>query len=313
MRIENLTQIYGLNLALDVKNLEIDESAITALMGNNGSGKSTLLRIICGIEKPKTGSIISHTPKDKMSILLPEPVLLKRDVGKNFKFALKNSGFEREFSARVGEALELVGLDESFLKKDYYALSSGQTQRVAFAIVLALRSKLILLDEPTNSVDLSTAKLFSKAIEYMKEQYKCGFIIASHDEKWLSAIASNSIFLYNGVVNKFELKNIFNAKDSFINFGQNLSLKTPLNLAKFEQVAIDLSKINLSKTHKNGYLKGILHSVSMIYKDDLLVKIKFGDYLIKAVVDKNEFKNSPLITADEIYFSIKDDAFLGLK
>lgn len=313
MIIKNLTQIYNSNLVLDIKKLEIDEGAITSLMGNNGSGKSTLLRIISGIEKPKTGSINSQIPQNKISILLPEPVLLKRDVRRNFKFVLENRRFKSEFTSRVGEALELVGLDESFLDKDYYALSSGQTQRVAFALVLAVRSRLILLDEPTNSVDLSTAKLFARAITYMKHQYKSGFIIASHDEKWLSTIATKSIFLYSGVVSGFELKNIFNTEKSSINFGQNLRIKLPPNLDKFEQIAIDLHKINLSKNFKDGYFTGILHSISIIYDSKLLVKIKFGDYLIKTIVNKDDLKSSPLIASERVYFNIEEDAFLGLR
>lgn len=253
MKIENLKYLYNSNLILDIENLEFDTSKITALMGANGSGKSTLLRVISGIEKPFSGEIKSNLKSKEISILLPEPVLLKRSVKKNFEFALGCIGALNEFNDRVYEALNFVGLDKSFLNKKYYELSSGQTQRVAFGIVLSLRSKLIILDEPTNSVDLSTAKNFSKAIKYMNDNYKCGFIISSHDEKWLSAIADESIFLYGGRLAKFEYKNIFKISDGKIKFGKGLDINLPSNLAKFSEVAINLNLIEVSKLKQDEF------------------------------------------------------------
>ncbi|PSM51506.1 tungsten ABC transporter TupABC, ATP-binding protein [Campylobacter blaseri] len=313
MIISNLTQTYKDTKVLNIKNLKIDEATITSLMGSNGSGKSTLLKIIANVEEPKTGTIKSKlTPKD-ISILFPEPVLLKRNVRKNFIFALRSAGLLDEFNERVSEALSLVGLDDSFLDKDHYALSSGQTQRVAFAIILALRTKLILLDEPTSSVDLSTAKLFSKAIEYIHKKYNCGFIIASHDEKWLSAIAKDSIFLYGGIVGEFEFKNVFNVEGGDINFGDDLRISLPNQDEDPKYVAIDLEKIKLSKTREYGYYKGILHSISIIYETKLLIKIKFGDYLLKSIINLDDnFKKSPYITGETVYFKIDDSAYFTL-
>lgn len=313
MIIENITKRYKDTTVLNIENLTIDETSITSLMGSNGSGKSTLLKIIAQVEEPDSGAIKTKLTPKEISMLFPEPVLLKRNVRKNFIFALKTLGLLDEFEQRVSEALKLVDLDESFLEKDYYALSSGQTQRVAFAIVLSLRTKLILLDEPTSSVDLATAKLFAGAIEYMHKKYGCGFIIASHDEKWLSAIAKDSIFLYRGVVGEFEFKNVFSVENGNIDFGNDLKIELPKEDLNFRYVAIDLEKIELSKTPKDGYLQGVLHSISIIYKTKLLIKIKFGDYLLKTIVNRDkEFENSPYVTGQKIYFSINNDAYFGL-
>ena len=164
MKISNLTKIYNSHLILDIENLNIDTTKIIGLTGSNGSGKSTLLRIISGIEKPTTGSVDLNISKKDISILLPEPMLLKRSVRKNFEFVLKNNGLMGEFEKRVKKSLNYSGLNESFLDKKYYELSSGQTVRVAFALIIAIKNRLILLEEPTNSVDLQTARLFSKAI-----------------------------------------------------------------------------------------------------------------------------------------------------
>lgn len=307
MKILSLQQIYNSHLVLDISNLEFDTSKISSLMGTNGSGKSTLLRLIAGIEKPAKKEIKTNLKPSDISILLPEPMLLKRSVRENFKFILKVNGLEKEFKNRVVQSLEFAGLDESFLDKKHYALSSGQTQRVAFALVMALRKPLILLDEPTNSLDQATSKLFAKSIKYMNERYKCGFIIASHDEKWLSAIADKSVFLYEGKLAKFEYKNIFKVDNGRINFSENLAINLPLNLTKFSEVAINLEKILIKKDFQDGFMEGYVHSVSRIYLDKFLVKIKYGDYLIKAIVDKFEF-----LIGDRVHFYIDDTAFVGL-
>lgn len=306
MEIKNLVQIYGSHKVLDIENLSIDESKITALMGSNGSGKSTLLRLIAGIESPAGGYVKCPVPQGDISMLLPEPVLLKRSVRSNFKFTLNMNGLLSEFDERVSEVLDLVGLDEGFLDKPHYALSSGQTQRIAFAITLITRKPLILLDEPTNSLDSASTKLFSKAIEHMHERYGCGFIIASHDEKWLSKFADDRVILYNGKVSEFEMINVFVPKDGYIEFGDKLKLGGKFD--EFEKVAINPNEISISPVPKDGYYNGILHSLSIVYGDTMLVKIKFGDYLIKAF---SKF-SSDYRVADKIYFCICDDAFVGI-
>ncbi|QKG29698.1 tungstate ABC transporter ATP-binding protein TupC [Campylobacter sp. RM16187] len=320
IKLKDVLVSYEKNMVLDVKELELKTDGITALMGNNGSGKSTLIRVISFLQKPNSGYVeIWKESKPgletlrKISVLFPEPMLLKRSVKQNFEFALKSRNLEREFSQRVGEALELVGLDKSFLDKKNYELSSGQTQRVAFALVLALRSKLNLLDEPTNSVDLATSKLFGKAVEYQREQYKSGFIIASHDEKWLSAIAQDSVFLHRGKVSEFEIKNIFENQNGFLNFGSDVKFSLPQALKNANKIAINPNKIILSKEPFGGGFIGLIHSVSIIYGTYLLAKVKIGDFLIKAVVSSDKFIDNKLVTGENVYFGFSDEAFLDIE
>ncbi|MDO5046475.1 tungstate ABC transporter ATP-binding protein TupC [Campylobacter sp.] len=320
IKVRDLSLNYGKFNILDIKSLDIDTTRITSLAGSNGSGKSTLLRVMSFLQTPNSGSVEiwgEKTPSLKtlrqISVLFPEPMLLKRSVRENFKFALKSRGQESEFKLRVGEALELVGLDESFLNKRNYELSSGQTQRVAFGLVLATRARLNLLDEPTNSVDLATSKLFGKAVIYAKEQYKSGFIIASHDEKWLSAIAQDSVFLHKGRVSEFELKNIFENQNGILNFGSEVKFALPKNLENFSKIAINPNRIILSKEPFGGSLKGLLHSVSIIYGTSLLVKIKIGDFLVKTVASGENFINNRLVTGENVYFGFEDDAFLAIE
>ena len=308
---------YGRSEILNIPSLDLNTSGITALLGSNGSGKSTLLRILAFLQRPSSGSVElwgqqapSLQTLRQICLLLPEPVLLKRSVEQNFKFALKSRGALAEFDERVDEALALTGLDRSFLSKKHFELSSGQTQRIAFALALAQRAKLYLLDEPTNSLDLAASKLFARAILFMRSRYGCGFIIASHDEKWLSAIAQRSVFLHRGKICEFEYKNIFDVQNGVLKFSDEISLRLEEGLACARKIAINPSKILLSQSPFECCFAGILHSVSLQYGSSLLIKIKAGDLLLKCVTAQDERRWS---AGERIYFGFEDGAFLGLE
>ena len=315
--VRDLVLRYGRSEILNIPSLDLNTSSITALLGSNGSGKSTLLRILAFLQRPSGGSVElwgQQTPSlqtlRQIYLLLPEPVLLKRSVEQNFKFALKSRGALAEFDERVDEALSLTGLDRSFLSKKYFELSSGQTQRIAFALALAQRAKLYLLDEPTNSLDLAASKLFARAILFMRSRYGCGFIIASHDEKWLSAIAQRSVFLHRGKICEFEYKNIFDVQNGVLKFSDEISLRLEDGLARARKIAINPSKILLSQSPFERCFAGILHSVSLQYGSSLLIKIKAGDVLLKCVTAQDERRWS---AGERIYFGFESGAFLGLE
>lgn len=315
--VRDLVLRYGRSEILNIPSLDLNTSGITALLGSNGSGKSTLLRILAFLQRPSSGSVElwgqrapSLQTLRQICLLLPEPVLLKRSVEQNFKFALKSRGALAEFDERVDEALSLTGLDRSFLSKKHFELSSGQTQRIAFALALAQRAKLYLLDEPTNSLDLAASKLFARAILFMRSRYGCGFIIASHDEKWLSAIAQRSVFLHRGKICEFEYKNIFDVQNGALKFSDEISLRLEEGLARARKIAINPSKILLSQRPFERCFAGILHSVSLQYGSSLLIKIKAGDVLLKCVTAQDERRWS---AGEKIYFGFENGAFLGLE
>ena len=315
--VRDLVLHYGRSEILNIPSLDLNTSGITALLGSNGSGKSTLLRILSFLQHPSSGSVElwgqrapSLQTLRQTCLLLPEPVLLKRSVEQNFKFALKSRGALAEFDERVDEALSLTGLDRSFLSKKHFELSSGQTQRIAFALALAQRAKLYLLDEPTNSLDLAASKLFARAILFMRSRYGCGFIIASHDEKWLSAIAQRSVFLHRGKICEFEYKNIFDVQNGILKFSDEISLRLEEGLARARKIAINPSKILLSQSPFERCFAGVLHSVSLQYGSSLLIKIKAGDVLLKCVTAQDERRWS---AGERVYFGFENGAFLGLE
>ncbi len=92
----------------------------------------------------------------------------------------------KEIKKRLNEVLNLLEIDRSLLKKYPSELSSGQGQKIAFALALSVRAKYYLLDEPSAFLDKDTMILFKKAILYMQKTYKSGFLIASHDKNFLN-------------------------------------------------------------------------------------------------------------------------------
>jgi len=316
IKIRNLHLSYGKSEILNIPSLDINTKKITALMGSNGSGKSTLIRVLSRLQSPNSGEISlwgeskpSLEMLRKISVLLPEPALLKRSVRENFKAILKSRNLLSEFDERTSEALALVGLDEKFLNKRHFELSSGQTQRIAFALALSLRAPFYLIDEPTNSVDIGTSKLFSKAINLMHEKYGCGFVIASHDEKWLSMLANECIFLHKGKVCEFEYKNIFEIKDGVLSFGDESLLKLPLNFKDKSKITINPSKIKISKNSGKAKISGYLHSASLYMGNEKLLKVKVGDFLIKIFSHDDEI----LKIGERVYLEFQEGSMLALE
>lgn len=208
---------YGDHVVLDVPNLAIEEGAILGLIGPNGSGKSTLLRLLAFLEPPHEGTILFQgKPADplsyaslrkEVSLLLQTPYLLKRSVFENVAYGLKLRR-EAKISQRVREALEMVGLEpRRFAFRQWYQLSGGEAQRVALASRLAVRPRVLLLDEPTSSVDESSALLIKEATLHARS-WGATLVCASHDLAWLYEVADRVVSLYEGKVVGFGAENL---------------------------------------------------------------------------------------------------------
>ncbi len=168
--IRDLKQRYGKGpLSLDIAELSIRSSGITGLVGPNGSGKSTLLKVLSFLITYQSGSIIfDGLPSEgregairrEVTYLLQDSYLLNRSVYENIAYGLKLRGDVPDIKERVRESLTQVGLDpEKFAQRPWYQLSGGEVQRVALAARLALRPRVLLLDEPTANVDEASAQL----------------------------------------------------------------------------------------------------------------------------------------------------------
>lgn len=201
---------YGRGPVLEIDRLAVPGGAITGLVGPNGSGKSTLLRLLGCIERPTEGRIafngqpikpFSETARFQIALLPQEPFLMKRSVFKNVCYGLKLRGQRKGFADRVEQALVLVGLPpDRFAHRPWYALSGGEAQRVALAARLVLRPRVLLLDEPTASVDAASARLIKEASLRARQEWGTTLVIASHDRQWLYEVCDDVLHLFKGRV-----------------------------------------------------------------------------------------------------------------
>ncbi|ECQ8106043.1 ABC transporter ATP-binding protein, partial [Campylobacter upsaliensis] len=171
IEIKNLSFSYGTKGILKNLNLNLDTSKISILMGANGSGKSTFLRILNFLEGDFHQNIsyfkkntLTREEKRWLYLLFAEACLLNRSVENNLKFIQKTYQIKGDLKSFLGEIYTLLELDKSLLKKYPGELSSGQRQKIAFAMAMAARARYYLLDEPSAFLDKNTSLLLKNAI-----------------------------------------------------------------------------------------------------------------------------------------------------
>lgn len=221
MKIENLNFVYNPNTpfekkALDNINLEINEGEFIGLIGHTGSGKSTLVQHLNGLLKPTSGSIkidgVDITDKNtnlreirqKVGLVFqyPEHQLFEESIYKDIAFGPKNLGLsEEEVRDRVREAMELVGLDYEELKdRSPFELSGGQKRRVAIAGVLAMKPKILVLDEPTAGLDPRGRDEILGEIQNLYEKEKITIILVSHSMEDIARLVNRILVMHRGKI-----------------------------------------------------------------------------------------------------------------
>jgi len=209
-KISSLKQSYANKTVLEIEHLAIQPASIVGLIGPNGSGKSSLLRILGLIERPAQGEILfndrpvepfSDEARFQITLLPQEPFLMKRSVFNNVSYGLKLRGDDKDAVQKVNQALSLVGLaNKDVAQRPWYALSGGEMQRVALASRLVLKPKVLLLDEPTASVDAASAQLIKEASLRARQELGTTLIVASHDWQWLYEICDEILHLFQGKI-----------------------------------------------------------------------------------------------------------------
>lgn len=219
MKINNLNYIYNPNTpfekkALDNINLEINQGEFIGLIGHTGSGKSTLVQHLNGLMKPSSGEIIidgvNITNKDvnlkeirqKVGLVFqyPEHQLFEETIYKDIAFGPKNLGLnEDEVFERVKESMELVGLDfESLKDRSPFELSGGQKRRVAIAGVIAMKPKILVLDEPTAGLDPHGRDEILGEIQNLYEKEGITTILVSHSMEDIARLVQRILVMHRG-------------------------------------------------------------------------------------------------------------------
>ena len=228
--------------ALDNVNLEIKEGEIQGIIGHTGSGKSTLIQHINALIRLQEGTIsigdITLTNKKRQKVNLvklrsevgmvfqyPEYQLFEDTVYKDVAFGPKNLKIDfNEIELRVKTAIELVGLDFDEVKdRSPFELSGGQKRRVAIAGVLAMRPKILILDEPTAGLDPKGRKEMYELINKVKKECTPTIVIISHNMDEIAGFADRIAVLDKGkLVYNLPPKELFKHDKELILMGLDL-------------------------------------------------------------------------------------------
>ena len=215
LRIENIHKTYGNSdpKVLDSLYLSIPSGETTALLGRSGSGKTTLLRILAGFTDPDVGMVAmdDRVIVDTTNSLVPE----KRHIGFVFQnFALfphmnvmQNIWYgvpkkrRRSVGMRMLELVDMVGYE----KRYPHELSGGQQQRIAIARALAPEPKILLLDEPFNSLDAGSKAHTLAFIKELLDKAGITTILVSHNFHEAEVLAHSCAILDSGKVLQYGL------------------------------------------------------------------------------------------------------------
>jgi len=189
--LKDVAKAYGNKIVVDTVNLQVHKGEILALLGPNGSGKTTILKMLAFIESPTSGEVefqgekvnFKNTEKLRLqsTLVFQKTTLFSTSVYNNIAYGLKLRKVPKELRDKeVKKALELVKLD-GFEKRNAKKLSGGEQQRVAIARALVLKTKLLLLDEPTANLDPKNASILEEVIDTVNRENKTTIVMATHN------------------------------------------------------------------------------------------------------------------------------------
>lgn len=204
--IEGLTKRFGAVTAVDALSFTLARGAVTALLGGNGAGKTTTLAMMLGLITPSAGriTILGHDTaregakaRARMNFQSPYVDLPKRlSVKRNLMVYARLYGVPRpaEAAEAIAERLQLT----AFLKRPTGALSAGQSTRVGLAKALINDPDLLLLDEPTASLDPDTADWVRAELEAWRARTGAAILLASHNMAEVERLAGRVLMMRAG-------------------------------------------------------------------------------------------------------------------
>lgn len=220
IKLENVSYVYSPGspfekTALNQINLKIEEGVLLGIIGHTGSGKSTMVQLMNALLLPTSGtvSIEGKVTTDKATNLrqlrstvgmvfqYPEHQLFEETINQEIAFGPKNLNLsQQQVDERVKWAMQTVGIPIQWREKSPFDLSGGQKRRVAIAGVLAMRPKVLILDEPTAGLDPKARRDLLREIVKMHRQMGITVILVSHSMEDIASIAGRIIVLLHGTI-----------------------------------------------------------------------------------------------------------------
>lgn len=202
LRISGLRFVPEGRIVLDGLDLTLSGEGISVILGPNGTGKTLLLRLLAGLLPADGGTIDwdgATQPDGRLAMVFQQPMLLRMSVFTNVEFALRPQAMSAaDRRARATEVLERVGL--AHRSKDCARLlSGGERQRLALARAWAMRPRLLLLDEPTASLDPSATEAVERIIREIRTE-GAKVLMTTHNLGQATRLADDIVFMTDGRV-----------------------------------------------------------------------------------------------------------------
>ena len=210
--IRSINKTFGTYTALENISLEVPNGSLTALLGPSGSGKTTLLRIVAGLEFADSGSgeiafhgeDVSDTPAGKRGVgfVFQHYALFRHmTLAENIAFGLSilpraQRPLKADLEDRVAELLKLVKLKGLGARRPH-EISGGQRQRVALARALAIRPKVLLLDEPFGALDAQVRKELRRWLRQFHDEIGLTTLFVTHDQEEALELADQVVVMRN--------------------------------------------------------------------------------------------------------------------
>ncbi len=216
--LEHINYVYSPGTAYEKQalkdvSLEIPQGQFVGIIGHTGSGKSTLIQHLNGLTRATSGRILYEGKniyeegydmrwlRSQVGLVFqyPEHQLFEVDVLSDVCFGPKNQGLsQEECEERAKEALELVGFPEKYYRQSPFELSGGQKRRVAIAGVLAMRPKVLVLDEPTAGLDPKGRDEILDQVERLHKETGMTVILVSHSMEDVARYVERIIVMNRG-------------------------------------------------------------------------------------------------------------------
>ena len=216
--LEHVNYVYSPGTAYEKQalkdvSLEIPQGQFVGIIGHTGSGKSTLIQHLNGLTRATSGRILYEGRniyeegydmrwlRSQVGLVFqyPEHQLFEVDVLSDVCFGPKNQGLsQKECEAQAKEALDLVGFPDKYYKQSPFELSGGQKRRVAIAGVLAMRPKVLVLDEPTAGLDPKGRDEILDQVERLHKETGMTVILVSHSMEDVARYVERIIVMNRG-------------------------------------------------------------------------------------------------------------------
>ena len=260
IRVEHLSYVYNPGMptqvtALDDVSFTVEQGDFVGVIGATGSGKSTLIAHLNGLNKPTSGKVWvdgrdlwADPAKIREFRFLtglvfqyPEYQLFEETCYKDIAFGPKNMGLdEAEVDRRVKEAARFVGLDDALLARSPFELSGGQKRRVAVAGVLAMRPRILVLDEPAAGLDPEGRDEILGEIKQYHKQTGTTVLLVSHSMEDIAKYANRVLVMADKKVALYDtVERVFARAEELLALGLSVPQVTKIFL-KLREMGLDL-------------------------------------------------------------------------